>query len=99
MNRWRPSICPVPWSTRIEDELDGLDPTADLEVVLDCATAAPAGRSRWTRCASPGRTLESTARRLATDVHVLARAYGWSEREILALSPFRRHLYLSAVEP
>ena len=40
-----------------------------------------------------------TARRLATDIHTLAHAYGWSEEQILQLSPFRRHLYLSAVRP
>jgi hypothetical protein len=31
------------------------------------------------------------------DVHALASAYGWSEREILALSDTRRRLYLEMV--
>jgi hypothetical protein len=30
-------------------------------------------------------------------VHSLAEAYGWSEREILNLSPLRRQLYLGMV--
>ena len=38
------------------------------------------------------------ARRLLRDVHVLASAYGWSEREILALSPTRRQIYLAMAE-
>lgn len=38
--------------------------------------------------------LEHRARRLLTDVHALARAYGWSEREILALSARRRLHYI-----
>jgi hypothetical protein len=34
--------------------------------------------------------------RTLTEVHRLARAYGWSEAEILALSGWRRHWYLEA---
>ncbi len=34
------------------------------------------------------------ARRLLGEVHELARAYGWSESEILSLSPRRRRAYL-----
>ena len=37
------------------------------------------------------------ARRLVMDVHALASADGWSEREILALSEHRRRLYLEMV--
>ncbi len=32
-----------------------------------------------------------------SDVHQLARAYGWSEADILAMSPWRRRWYLEAV--
>lgn len=38
--------------------------------------------------------LETWARRQLREVHVLARAYGWSESTILALSPARRRAYL-----
>ena len=37
------------------------------------------------------------ARRLLEHVHVLARAYGWREGEILALSERRRQAYLEMV--
>lgn len=36
-------------------------------------------------------------KRILQDVHTLALAYGWSESEILALSPTRRQLYLEMV--
>ena len=32
------------------------------------------------------------------EVHVLAREYGWSERDILAMSASRRQLYLDTIE-
>jgi hypothetical protein len=59
-------------------------------------------------CGSPGRVvldvasvfweeLSAQARRLLLEVHVLASAYGWSEAEILSLSPVRRQAYLESV--
>ena len=39
----------------------------------------------------------SGARRIALEVHALASAYGWSEREILSLAPARRRRYLALV--
>jgi hypothetical protein len=41
--------------------------------------------------------IEACAARLLDDVHVLARAYGWSERAILALPEMRRAAYLERV--
>jgi len=38
------------------------------------------------------------AERQLQTVHKLARAYGWTEREILNLSPVRRQLYLGMIE-
>lgn len=41
--------------------------------------------------------LAAEARRLLREVHALARAYGWREAEILALSPRRRQAYLEMI--
>ena len=38
--------------------------------------------------------IDEWAKRVLVEVHVLAAAYGWSERDVLALSPRRRRLYL-----
>jgi hypothetical protein len=83
---------------RVEAALDEADPAADLQLALAC----PECEATWSDSLDPlvfaWSAVEGAARRLATDVHTLAHAYGWSEQEILALSPFRRHLYLSAVQ-
>ena len=82
----------------VERAVADADPAAELELALVCADCG----ARWTELLDPVRfawsTVEESARTLATDVHTLAHAYGWSEQEILELSPFRRHLYLSAVQ-
>lgn len=84
---------------RLERALDEADPAADIRLELTCEDC----RTSWTESLDPlvfaWAAVESSARRLASDVHLLAHSYGWSEQEILALSPFRRHLYLSAVAP
>ena len=83
----------------VERALDEADPAADIRLDLTCEEC----RTAWTESLDPvvfaWSAVESSARRLATDVHLLAHSYGWSEQEILALSSFRRHLYLSAVGP
>lgn len=41
--------------------------------------------------------IDGWGRRLLREVHVLARAYGWSERDILGMSAWRRRHYLELV--
>ena len=38
-----------------------------------------------------------TAARLLAEIHTLARAYGWSERDLLGMSAVRRAAYLGMV--
>jgi hypothetical protein len=73
------------------------DPQADIELALTC----PACGHGWLAPFDVGSFLwievDSWARRLFQDVHLLARAYGWREADILALSPRRRQRYLEMI--
>lgn len=73
------------------------DPLADLQLALTC----PACGHRWRAPFDPSaffwREVEAWAPRLLEDVHRLAGAYGWTESEILGLSPWRRAHYLALV--
>lgn len=55
-----------------------------------CVALLDAGTFLWAR-------IEADARTLLGEVDTLARAYGWSEREILALGARRRGAYLDLV--
>jgi hypothetical protein len=73
------------------------DPQADLRFKLDCAGCgqqwmAPFDvvRFLWTE-------LEAWAVRMLQEVHTLASAYGWAERDILALDGTRRRQYLRLI--
>jgi uncharacterized protein (UPF0212 family) len=70
------------------------DPQAEVELSLTC----PACGSRWQALfdivSFLWREIDAWAARILREVHTLASVYGWSERDILALSPQRRQYYL-----
>lgn len=73
------------------------DPGAELLLDLRC----PACAHRWQSLLDIVHILwgevAARAQRLLLEVHLLARAYGWCEADILALSPARRAAYLQRV--
>lgn len=85
-------------AAEVAGALAELDPQANTELKLCC----PQCHGTWDQSFDVGDFLwgevVARARRLLRDVHVLAWAYGWSEREILSLSDARRHFYLEQVE-
>ena len=71
---------------------------ADLVLDLTCAACGAGWQSTFDVAAFLWEELRAFAARLLPEVHLIARAYGWSEREILALSPMRRARYLDLIE-
>lgn len=70
------------------------DPQADVQVSLDCPSCGHPWQATFDVVAWLWTEIEDWARRLVREVHALASAYGWTEQEVLALSPWRRSLYL-----
>jgi citrate lyase gamma subunit len=70
------------------------DPQADVQLDLTC----PACGHRWLALFDIVPFLWSEinawAQRTLQDVHRLASAYGWREADVLALTPWRRQVYL-----
>jgi hypothetical protein len=71
-----------------------LHAAAEVGCVIDCPACGThqvldldIGRFLW-------REVSVAARRMLAEVHLLASAYGWAERDVLALSPARRAAYL-----
>jgi hypothetical protein len=88
---------PAPVIDALAARIADADPQADLRLSLSC----PACDHRWEEpfdiVTFFWREIEAWALRLLRDVHALASAYGWSEAEIVALSPSRRRLYLEMI--
>ena len=81
----------------MEDALEAIDPNADLEMELRCDACGHQSVAELDVGALLWDEIAAYAQRLLHEVHLLARAYGWSEAEILALSPARRASYLALV--
>lgn len=91
---WVASDREAPPRAEIEPRLEALDPAADIALDMTCDACGHAwhasldlGVFLWTEVATRAATVFA-------DVDRLARAYGWTEREVLALSPQRRAVYL-----
>ena len=73
------------------------DPMAEIHLVLDCPCCQHKWEAPFDIVAFLWREISAAARRLLREVHTIASAYGWTETEILALSPARRRIYLEIV--
>lgn len=88
---------PAPLIELIETSMTKADPFLEIEIALDCAGCS----HRWSMVFDVVSYLwgeiEDWAGRLIRDVHSLAAAYGWSEREIVEMGARRRQMYLELV--
>ena len=82
----------------VEDRIAELDPQADVQLGLCCPACSHQWDAAFDILSFMWAELGEWAVRTLRDVHQLAAAYGWSERDILALSPIRRRHYLGMVE-
>ena len=85
--------------TAITQAMLQADPQALIELQLNCPNCGHTWTALFDIANFLWRELDAWARRTLRDVHKLASAYGWSETQILALSPTRRRLYLELVSP
>lgn len=82
-----------------EAALEALDPHADIALALCCPACGTAVEAQLDAGSLLWDELDARARALLREIDVLARAYGWSEGEILALGPLRRAHYLDLAAP
>lgn len=85
---------PVAVQRRIAEAVEAADPGADVTLNIACPECGDATRAELDIASYLWTELDAWARDLLLDVHLLATSYGWSEPEILALSPLRRRYYL-----
>jgi len=82
----------------VEHRIAELDPQSDVQLALSCPACGHQWGAAFDILSFLWSELGQWAVRTLRDVHQLASAYGWSERDILALSPIRRRHYLGMLE-
>jgi hypothetical protein len=81
----------------ISRDMADADPNAEIELALVCSECSHAWPALFDIAAFLWSEIHAWAHRILQDVHTLARAYGWREADILAMSVRRRQIYLELV--
>ncbi len=76
------------------EQMAHADRQANLEIDISCTGCGHRWLEVFDIVSFFWTEIDAWARRMLREVHVLASAYGWSEKEILLLTPRRRHSYL-----
>jgi hypothetical protein len=77
-----------------ETALDAADALADPSMAFACAACGTRWDTAFDAAAFLVEELGARARRSLADIATLARSYGWSEADILAMPAARRRIYL-----
>ncbi len=78
----------------LEKRIEALDPQAKIQINLSCPSCSHHWEVLFDIVSFLWSELNDWAERTLQMIHTLAKGYGWSEQEILNLSPIRRQLYL-----
>ena len=85
---------PTAAQAAIAAEIAALDPQAELLVDLVCPSCGAAWQDVFDTINFLWAEIRTRARRLLQHIDTLARAYGWREADVLAMSEARRGLYV-----
>jgi hypothetical protein len=88
---------PAPVVETLSLRLGEADPQADVQLALNCPACGHGWSAAFDIAAYLWAEVDAWAQRTLLQVHALARAYGWTEAESLALSPRRRQRYLALI--
>jgi hypothetical protein len=80
--------------TALARQMTEQDPQAEVLLNLQCVECKHEWQSLFDVASFFWAELESHAKRLLSEIYILARSYHWREQDILALTPTRRKWYL-----
>jgi hypothetical protein len=82
----------------ISECMSQLDPQADLRLEMNCPSCGRSWLEIFDIVSFFWKEISAWAQRIFRDVGTLAGFYGWSEKDILAMSGYRRQIYLDMVD-
>jgi hypothetical protein len=77
--------------------MEEADPLAAIQLALSCPECGYQWQATFDIESFFWSEINAWANRTLHEVHALASRYGWCERDILAMSPWRRQAYLNMV--
>jgi hypothetical protein len=79
------------------NRMEEVDPQANIQLILKCPQCSHNWLANFDIVSFFWNEIDAWARRILQEIDCLASAYGWQEKEILALSPFKRQLYFNMI--
>ncbi|NNG00316.1 MAG: phage baseplate protein [Desulfobacteraceae bacterium] len=84
---------------KLSRRMEKLDPQAEIRMELTCPSCEHQWRILFDIISFLWADINRWAENMILTIHELARKYGWSETQILELSPVRRQMYLGLIRP
>jgi len=81
----------------LSEKMEHSDPLAAIALEVNCPYCQNQWEAPFDVAAFLSSEIDSWAKRLLTEVHILAESYHWTETDILAMGQWRRQIYLSMV--
>lgn len=88
---------PAAVRTAIEKKMSEEDPQADIRMQISCPSCTHTWETRFDIMSYLWTEISNWAKRMVRDIYLLARTFSWSEKDILAMTPQRRQLYLQMI--
>jgi len=89
---------PASVTRKLSQQIEQLDAHADIRIQLNCPECSHSWSVLFDIAHFLWTEVNEWAQQILQTVYKLATGYGWSEQEILRLSPVRRQLYLGMLE-
>jgi hypothetical protein len=83
--------------TLLSDRMAVEDPQANIQIQLSCPNCSHRWEAIFDIVSFLWSEIDNWAKRILHEVYLLARAFGWSEGDILEMSARRRHLYIQMI--
>jgi hypothetical protein len=92
------SWLPMTLVDAIAERMAQADAQADTRLALSCPDCSHEWRATFDIATYLVEEIHDWAKHILRDVHILARAYGWREADILAMTSTRRRAYLELLD-
>jgi len=83
----------------LDHQMEQKDPQADIRMKIKCPACLTDFEAGFDIMNFLWAEINDWAHRILQEVYLLARSYGWSEKDILSMSSRRRHAYREMLRP
>jgi len=94
---YKPQALPPAVIDKLEQRMNEEDPQAEIKMVLNCPECEKQWEASFDILNYLWLEIDNWAKRLLKEVAALAKAFSWSEKDILSLSYQRRRMYLEII--